>query len=137
MTKKVKAVDEKQQQFGSPDDFYLDPYGQMTINKIDSPIGLLCQDVIRAEMEVAKAQEALEAMVKSFMKMMKDKGLKKITVLGARKLFSKLKATNKPLIKGAIWQKDSHPPKNGTILGLGGFQMITNAYGIMYVQNVI
>ena len=101
MAKKVKAVDSKQQTFGAPDDFYIDPYGQMTINKIDSPIGLKCQELIAAEMKVEEAKEELDFCCNTFMKMMQEYGLKKITVLGKKVIYQEPKLSEaKLVIKG-------------------------------------
>lgn len=101
MARKAKSVDDRQQTFGNEDDFYLDPHGQMTINRIDSPIGLKCQELIKAEMKVEEAREELEFCRKTFAKLMHDNNLKKITVLGKKVLYKEAKLTEaKIVIKG-------------------------------------
>jgi acetate kinase len=101
MAKKNKITDEKQSTFGNEDDFYIDPYGQMTINKIDSPIGLKCQELITAEMKVNDAKEAFENCANEFMKVMQEHGLKKITVLGKKVVYQEPKLSEaKVVIKG-------------------------------------
>lgn len=88
--------------FGTDQDFYLDPYGQLTINKIDSPIGLQCQDLIRAEMEIEKAQARFDGLVEALMKVMQERGLSKIAVLGKTIIYKEPRLSEaKIVIKGA------------------------------------
>jgi len=101
MAKKNKAADPRQNTFGNEDDFYIDPYGQMTINRIDSPIGLKCQVLIAAEMNVVSAKEKFEACANDFMEAMQEHGLKKITVLGKKIVYQEPKLSEaKVVIKG-------------------------------------
>ena len=88
--------------FGASEDFYLDPYGQLTINNIDSLIGLQCQDIIKAELELKKAQDTLDVQLAEVMKVMQERGLNKITVLGKTIIYKEPKLSEpKIVIKGS------------------------------------
>jgi hypothetical protein len=74
-------------------DFYVDPSGQMTINKIDTPMGKLAQRIIRADIEINKITSECDRQIEKIMRErsedeevmmseMKKLGSKKITVLG-------------------------------------------------------
>ena len=82
MAKNTKKKESGDTLFGSEDQFYLDPYGQLTIKGIDSPIGLECQEIIKANMAVIDSQSKLDGLLEKFMKTMQERGLSKITVLG-------------------------------------------------------
>jgi hypothetical protein len=98
MAKKNKVLDEKQQTFGDDDDFYIDPHGQMTINRIDSPIGLKVQELMKAEMGVEKAKEEFDFCCVTMMKQMQAHGLKKITVLGKKVLYQEPKLSEAKIV---------------------------------------
>lgn len=88
--------------FGEGQDFYLDPFGQLTINNVDSPIGLQCQEIIKAEMEIQKAKDVFDGLVNGFMETMQERGLTKITVLGKTIIYKEAKLSDpKIVIKGA------------------------------------
>lgn len=88
--------------FGSNDDFYLDPYGQLTINNIDSLIGIECQSIIAAEMAVEKSKQILDDMLAKIMVTMQERGLTKITVLGKTIIYKEPKLSEpKVIIKGS------------------------------------
>jgi len=91
---------EKQDSFIKNDDkpFYIDPYGQMTINKIDTPIGKLAQRIIQAQLDIRRLEEQMTEDEDVMMKEMKTQKVTKITVLGHRLVYQEAKTTAAKLI---------------------------------------
>lgn len=97
---KKMTDDSTQQKFVKEDDapYYMDPHGQMTINKIDSPLGKLAQKLISAEMAVENAKEVFEDVCTEMMKEMQTDRIKKIKVLGRSIVYQDAKMTEPKII---------------------------------------
>lgn len=95
-----KAHKDKQQTFIKDDDkdFYIDPYGQMTINKIDTPLGKLAQRIIQGSLDIRRIEVQMTEDEDVMMKEMKKQKVTKITVLGHRIDYQEAKTTNPKLI---------------------------------------
>lgn len=89
-----------QQTFIKDDDkpFYIDPYGQMTINKIDTPLGKLAQRIIQAELDMRRLEEQMTEDEDVMMKEMKKDKVNKIRVLGHTIIYQPSRTTNEKLI---------------------------------------
>ena len=102
--KKMKSA-EKQQNFVKEEqdkmDFYVDPYGQMTINRIDTPLGKLAQRIIQAKIDIRRLEEQMvedEDVLMKEMKNMKPKAVSKIKVLGHQLVYQEARTTAAKLI---------------------------------------
>lgn len=98
MAKKIKKEESGDTLFGSDDQFYLDPYGQLTIKGTDSPIGLECQEIIKANMAVIAAQTELDQRLEKFMKTMQERGLTKVCVLGKTIIYKEPKLSDPKVV---------------------------------------
>jgi hypothetical protein len=96
----VKPAKDAQQTFIKPDDrdFYIDPYGQMTINKIDTPLGKLAQRIIQGQLDTRRIEEQMTEDEDVMMKEMKKQKVQKIKVLGHQLVYQEAKTACAKLV---------------------------------------